>query len=162
MCPLVLLTPFCTLCDAVEHENKNTLPQVKQVSRHKSVRGLLLLPPHQWCFYFGDCFLVRSKDELQRIWKMLPFRTDGKLLHLSIGAKPKQQQQKNKLNSSFFNLEAASDSRYIYLFILELLTVFYRLHQQSLSCYCHIVSFHNNWANLISLRIHKMYLKYQK
>lgn len=34
-----LLTPFCTQCYAVEHENKNTLPQVYQVSRHELVSG---------------------------------------------------------------------------------------------------------------------------
>lgn len=53
ICPLIILTPFCTQCYAVEHENKNTLPQVYQVSRHELVSGsprkslFFLLPPHQ-------------------------------------------------------------------------------------------------------------------
>lgn len=37
--PMCHLTPFCTHCDAVEHENKNTLPQVYQVSRHSEWVG---------------------------------------------------------------------------------------------------------------------------
>lgn len=37
--PLIIPTPFCTQCYAVEHENKNILSQDFQVSQHKLVRG---------------------------------------------------------------------------------------------------------------------------
>lgn len=59
MCPLIILTPFCTQCYAVEHENKNTLPQVYPVSIHELVSGSprklcsLLLPHQIWWFYFS-------------------------------------------------------------------------------------------------------------
>lgn len=58
--PLIIPTPFCTQCYAVEHENKNILSQESQVSRHKLVRGLprnlfsLLLSHQFWQYYFGD------------------------------------------------------------------------------------------------------------
>lgn len=52
MCPLIILTPFCTRCYAVEHENKNTLPQVYPVSIHKWVSGL----PPKLCSL--SCFLI--------------------------------------------------------------------------------------------------------
>lgn len=45
-CHLILLTPFCTQCYAVEHENKNTLPQAYHVSRHELVRA----SPRNLCF----------------------------------------------------------------------------------------------------------------
>lgn len=59
MCPLII-TPFCTQCYAVEHENKNTLPSSQPsvqtpisewVAPNTSVLSVLL--PHQlWRFAF--------------------------------------------------------------------------------------------------------------
>lgn len=51
-CPLMIFTPFCTQCYAVEHENKNTLPQAYQVSGHQLVSG----SPRNLCALF--CFLI--------------------------------------------------------------------------------------------------------
>lgn len=59
--PCVILTPFCTRCYAVEHENKNILPQVYQVSRHKLVSG----SPQKSLFF---SYLLISFDGLALIW----------------------------------------------------------------------------------------------
>lgn len=55
--PMCHLTPFCTRCDAEEHENKNTLPQVYKcpgiVSEWVPLKNrtlFFLLPP--WGFWF--------------------------------------------------------------------------------------------------------------
>lgn len=57
-CVLSSINPVCTHCYAVEHENKNTLPQVYRVSRHELVSALLqnLCSVSSFlidCFYFG-------------------------------------------------------------------------------------------------------------
>lgn len=67
MCPLIILTPFCTQCYAVEHENKNTLPQVYQVSRHELVSG----SPQNLCSL--SCFFISFDGFILVLITVSPF-----------------------------------------------------------------------------------------
>lgn len=69
-CHLIILTPFCTQCYAVEHENKNSLPQADQESRHELVRASpqnlgSLLCPHRfrWLVLIAVSLLVHLSPE---------------------------------------------------------------------------------------------------
>lgn len=102
VCPLIILTPFCTRCYAVEHENKNTLPQVYQVSRHKLVSGW---PPlRNLCSL--SCFLI----SLMVLFWWLDLITVSPFVRFSPVGKSKNDKTINdSILGSFLTLETAVD-----------------------------------------------------